>query len=50
MNSKKAMEIEYLIWLMIGIVILVAGVILYVVASKKGIGIVEYIKNIIRFG
>jgi flagellar basal body-associated protein FliL len=49
-KSKKAIETEFLIWIIIGIAILVLAVILFAQAKTKGVNLLEYLKTLFRFG
>ena len=48
--DKGAMIDNYLIWLLIGFVILVVSVIGVMILSGKGFGGLDFIKDIFRFG
>ncbi|MBT4166474.1 hypothetical protein HOE04_05530 [archaeon] len=48
--NKKGMEGDYLIWLIIGAVILAIGLVSVMIMSGKGIGALDFIKDIFRFG
>ena len=48
--NKRAIGLDYLIWLIIGLVILVIGLIGVMILSGKGVGALDFIKDIFRFG
>jgi len=48
--NKKGMELEMLVWMIIAAVILVIGFVGYLVLRGKGIGAIEFVKSIFRFG
>ena len=48
-KGKKGMEIEMLAWLLIGVLVLVVVVVGYLLLKGKGVGAIEYIKNLFRF-
>jgi hypothetical protein len=49
-KNKKAMEMEMLTYLIIGIVILAIILFSYMILKDKGINYIEYIKNLFSFG
>jgi hypothetical protein len=50
MGKKGDMEIDTIIYWIIGLAILVVAVIGFMILKNKNIGAVEFIKNIFRFG
>lgn len=50
MNNKKGMEMEYLIWWIIGIAVLVVAIGGFLILKSRGLSAGEYIKNLLRFG
>jgi hypothetical protein len=48
--NKKGVELEYLFWWIVAIAVLVIVVLGYFIASQKGLGAIDYIKNLFRFG
>ncbi|MBU1136395.1 MAG: hypothetical protein KJ559_02710 [Nanoarchaeota archaeon] len=49
-RKKGAIELEMLAWFLIAFAVLVIIVVGYIILSGKGIGIIEHIKNLFRFG
>ena len=47
--SKKGMEIEMIVGIIILIAFLVIAVVGYIILKSKGINAIDYIKNIFRF-
>jgi hypothetical protein len=47
-GNKKAIEIETLIYWIIGIFILAIGILAIILFKDKGAGALEYIKNLFR--
>ena len=43
--NKKAMGLDYLSWLIIGLIILAIGVVVISILSGKGIGALDFIKD-----
>ena len=50
LKSKRSMELEMLGWIIMGVVVLVIVVVGLIILSKKGIGVVDFLKNIFTFG
>ena len=50
LRDKKGIAIEMLIWLLIGFAVLVLAVVVAMIAMGKGSGLINFIKNILRFG
>jgi len=48
--NKRGMEIEMIGWWILAIAVLVILVIGIMVLKGKGIGAIEYVKNLFRFG
>lgn len=48
--NKKGMELEALGWWIIGIVVLVVLIIGFVILRGKGIGAIDFLKNLFRYG
>lgn len=48
--NKRGIEIEMLVWWLIAMVVLVIGIVAFVILKDKGVGGIEYIKNLFRFG
>jgi hypothetical protein len=49
-KGKKAMEIQALVVLIIGVVLAVLIITLYIILRIKGISIIEFVENLFRFG
>ena len=49
-EKKGQIEIDEIIWWIIAIIVLVLVVILYFTLKSKGINIIDYIKNLVKFG
>ncbi len=49
-EDKKAMETEMLGWWIIALVVLAIMLIGYFILKDKGVGAIEFIKNLFRFG
>ncbi len=49
-KNKKGIEMEMLGWAIISLFILVIMLLGYMMLKQKGIGAIEYIKNLFRFG
>ena len=47
---KKAMEAEVLAWVLLGLLALAVCLGIYAIITGKGSGMIEYIKNLVRFG
>jgi hypothetical protein len=50
MKDKKGIEIETLVWIIVAVIILAVMVISFIVMKNKDMGVVEFIKNLFRFG
>ena len=50
MKNKKGLEMEVLIWWIIALVVLAVIVFASLVLRDKGVGAMDYIKNLFRFG
>ena len=51
MGSRKgAVAMEFLFWLILGVIVLVVVVIIIGILTGKGIGAIEYIKDLFRWG
>ncbi|MEM4325746.1 MAG: hypothetical protein QXU40_00385 [Candidatus Pacearchaeota archaeon] len=48
-NLKRAIEVEILAWWIIALVILIVIAIGYFILKEKGIGALDYLKNMFRF-
>ena len=48
--GKRGMEMEFLSWWVIGIVVLIIMVVAILILKDKGINAIEYLKNLLRFG
>ena len=48
--KKKAMEIELIGWWVIALAVLVIMLLGYMILKGKGVGAIEFLKNMIRFG
>ena len=48
--GKKGMESEMIGWWIIGVGVLIAMIVAYMILKGKGINAIEYIKNLFRFG
>ncbi|MEK6906193.1 MAG: hypothetical protein AABW81_01075 [Nanoarchaeota archaeon] len=49
-SGKKAMETEMIGWWVIALAVLVIMLIGFMILKGKGIGAIDYIKNLFRFG
>jgi len=49
-RSKKAVAMEFLFWLILGVVVLVVILVAIGILSGKGIGAIEYIKDLFKWG
>ena len=47
---KRGMETEMLGWWILAIAVLVIVVVAFLVLKGKGVGAIDYIKNLFRFG
>ena len=50
MVDKRGMEIEFLSWWIIGIAVLIIMIIAIFILKDKGMGAIDYLKNLLRFG
>lgn len=50
LKKKKGMETEMMGWWIIGIAVLVIMIGGYFILREKGIDVIEYLKNLLRFG
>ena len=50
MKKKGAFEMDQLAWWIIGIAVLVVVIIGLFILKEKGVGAMQYLKNIFRFG
>lgn len=48
--NKKGIESEIIVWWVIGIAVFLFMVIGYFVLKGKGLGAIDYIENLFRFG
>lgn len=49
-KGKKAIETEVLVWTIVGIIILILSIVGYIILTKKDLSLLEFIKNLFRFG
>lgn len=49
-RNKRGMELEYLGWLILGLIALVIFVIIILIFKEKGTNAIDYIKQLFRFG
>jgi hypothetical protein len=49
-RDKKGIEMETLVWIIVAVVILAVMIIGFIIMRDKDMGIVEFIKNMFRFG
>lgn len=50
MKNKRGMEMEMLAWWIIAVTVLVILLSAYFILKGKGVGAIEFIKNMFRFG
>lgn len=49
-SNKRGFEMEFLGWWIIAIAVLIIMLIGFFILKGKGIGAIEYVKNLFRFG
>jgi multisubunit Na+/H+ antiporter MnhB subunit len=49
-RGKKAIELETLGWIILGILTLVVVIVGYMILNNKGLSALDFIKNLFRFG
>ena len=49
-RGKKGIESEVMVWWIIAIVVLAVMLVGYFILKSRGIGAIEFIKNMFRFG
>jgi len=49
-KEKKAIIESTIVWIIIGVIILTVLVVASVILAKKGVSLLEFIKNLFRFG
>ncbi|MBS3091333.1 hypothetical protein J4217_02705 [Candidatus Pacearchaeota archaeon] len=50
MKKKGEISTEMVVWIVIAILVLIIFVVLSIYLRAKGIGAIEFVKNIFRFG
>lgn len=48
-SNKKGVEIQGLIWWIIGICVLVIVLSAYFILKERGVSAIEYLRNVLRF-
>lgn len=48
--KKKAVALDFLFWLILGVIVLVITVLIIMILTGKGTGAIEYIKDLFRWG
>ena len=49
-DRKGEVAMEYLFWLILGVIVLIVVVFIIMILSGKGIAAIEYIKDLFRWG
>lgn len=47
--KKKAVALDFLFWLILGVIVLVITVLVIMILTGKGSGAIEYIKDLFRW-
>ena len=47
---KKGVALDFLFWLILGIIVLVIAIFIIMILSGKGFNAIEYIKDLLRLG
>ena len=50
MKGKRGMEVEVLAWFIIAAFVLIVLLVSYFILKDKGIGAIDFVKNMFRFG
>lgn len=47
---KEGVLADYTFWIIVAVIVLVIGISAYFLSAESGAGLIEHIKNLIRFG